>query len=86
MEEKVVEKVGEPHWYITYSCVFKAVTRRKWAWLAKEGLEVKISLLVLTFWRETGVDLTLASLKLCWELTPRTIYCKMEEGMISHVI
>ena len=64
----------------------EAVTRRKWAWLAKEGLEVKISPLVLAFWRETGVDLTLASLKLCWEVTPCTIYRKVEEGMIGHMI
>ena len=82
--------MGEPHWYIAYShmlqLVGEAVTRRKWAWPAKEGLEVKISPLVLAFWRETGVDLMLASLKLCWEPTPHTIYCKVEEGMISHVI
>ena len=47
---------------------------------------VKIFSLVLTFWRETGVDLMLASLKLCWELTPHTIYHKVEERTIGHVI
>ena len=90
MEDEVAEKVGEPYWYITYSHMLQqvgeAVTGRKWAWPAKEGLEVKISPLVLAFWGETGMDLTLASLKLCWELTPHTIYCKVEEGMISHMI
>ena len=68
-EKEVMEKVGELHWYIAYSCalqrVGEAVTSKKWAWLAKEGLEVQISPLVLAFWRETGVDLMLASLKLC---------------------
>ena len=50
------------------------------------GLEIKASPLVLSFWQEMGMDLTLASLKSCWEPMPHIIYCKVEEGIVSHVI
>ena len=52
----------------------------------REALEVKVSPLVHTFWEETGADLTMASIKLCWEPTPRAIYCKREDGPIAHII
>ena len=52
----------------------------------REALEVKISPLVHAFWEETGMDLTVASIKLCWEPTPRAIYCKREDGLIAHII
>ena len=51
-----------------------------------ETLEVRVSLLVHTFWEETGADLTVACIKLCWESTPRGIFCKREEGPVAHVI
>ena len=81
-KEEVAEGVGEPHWFVAYSHTLQWVgeeaRRQKWEWPAKEALEVKVSPLVHPFWEETGVDLTMACLKLCWEPTPRAIYCKRE--------
>ena len=89
-EDEVAEKVGEPHWFITYSYslqqVGEAASGQKWAWPAKEGLEVKVFPLIHAFWEEVGIDLTLACLKLCWELIPPTIYHKVEDGLTSQVI
>ena len=89
-KEEVAEGVGEPHWFMAYSCtlqqVGEAAHRWKWEWPAREALEVKVSLLVHAFWEETGADLTVACVKLCWEPTPRAIYCKREEGPVAHVI
>ena len=41
---------------------------------------------MLTFWQETGVDLTVACIKLCWEPTPRALYRKRENGPMAHII
>ena len=72
-QDEVAESVGEPHWFVAYSCavqwVGEAASGQKWEWPTKEALEVKVSPLVCTFWEETGTDLTLACLKLCWEPT-----------------
>ena len=46
----------------------------KWEWPVREALEVKASLLMHVFWHETGMDLTVASIKLCWEPAPRALY------------
>ena len=89
-EEEVAEGVGEPHWFMAYSHtlqqVGKAAHGQKWEWLMREALEVKVSLLVHAFWEETGMDLTMACIKLCWEPTPRAIYRKREDGPIAHII
>ena len=89
-KDKVAEGVGEPHWSMAYCCtlqwVGKAAHRWKWEWPAKETLEVKVSPLVHTFWEETGVDLIVACLKLCWEPAPRAIYHKREEGPVANVV
>ena len=53
---------------------------------AREGLEIKASPLVLVFWQEAGMVLTLTLLKSCWELTTCIIYRKVDEGTISHGI
>ena len=72
--------MGEPYWYMAYSHVLQrvgeATTGRRWAWPAREGLEIKVSPLVLT----------LTSLRSCWEPTPCIIYRKVEEGLINQVI
>ena len=47
---------------------------------------MKVSSLVHAFWEETSTDLTVACVKLCWEPTPRAIFCKREEGPVAHVI
>ena len=52
----------------------------------RETLQVKVSPLVHAFWEETGEDLTMACIKLCWEPAPRAIYCKRENGPTAHVI
>ena len=60
--------------------------RSKWEWPTREALEVKASPLVCAFWQETGVDLTVASIKLCWESPPRALYHQRENGPTTHVI
>ena len=52
----------------------------------REALEVKASPLMHTFWQETGADLTVASIKLCWEPPPRALYRQRESGPTTHVI
>ena len=88
--DEVAEGIGETHWFVAYSHalqqVGKAAHGQKWEWPAGETLEVKVSPLVRTFWEETGTDLTVACIKLCWEPTPRAIFCKREEGPVAHVI
>ena len=75
---------------MAYSCtlqrVGEAAHRQKWEWPAREALEVKAFLLVHAFWQETSTDLTMACIKLCWDPTPRAIFCKREEGPVAHII
>ena len=82
--------MGEPHWSVAYSqtlqWVGEVAHRRKWEWLRREALEIKASLLVRAFWHETDVDLMMASVKLCWEPTPRALYHKRDNGPTAHVI
>ena len=82
--------VWESHTSSWYSCtrqwVGEAACGWKWEWPAREALEVKVSLLVHAFWQETGLDLTVACIKLCWEPAPRALYCKRENGPTAHVI
>ena len=89
-EEEMAGGVGEPHWLMAYSCtlqqVGKAAHGQKWEWPMRETLQVKVSPLVHTFWEETGMDLTMACIKLCWEPSPRAIYCKRENGPTAHII
>ena len=86
----MAEGMGEPHWFMAYSrtlqWVGKVARRWKWVWPTREALEVKVSPLVHAFWEETGTDLTVAYIKLCWEPAPRAIYCKREDGPIAHII
>ena len=86
----MAEGMGEPHWFVAYSCMLqwvgKAAHGQKWVWPMREALEVKVSPLVHAFWEETGTDLTVACIKLCWESAPRAIYHKREDGPIAHVI
>ena len=81
--------MGEPHWFMAYSCtlqqVGEAACRRKWK-ARREALEIKASLLVHTFWHKTDVDLTMASVKLCWEPAPRTLHHQRENGPTTHII
>ena len=70
MDEGAAGGVGEPHWFLAYSCMLQWVGEvahgRKWE-LRRKALEIKASPLVRAFWHETDVDLTMASVKLCWE-------------------
>ena len=88
--EEMAGGMGEPHWFMAYSHVLQWVGevahRQKWEWPTREALEVKASPLVHTFWQETGMDLTVTSIKLCWEPAPRALYCQRESGPIVHVI
>ena len=90
MDEEAAGGVGEPHWFVAYSCtlqqVGEAARGRKWEWPRMEALEIKASPPVLAFWHETGMDLTMASVKLCWEPTPRALYHQRDNGPTTHVI
>ena len=59
--------------------------RRKWE-SRRETLEIKASPLVCAFWHKTDMDLMMASVKLCWEPAPRTLYHQRENGPTTHVI
>ena len=51
----------------------------------REALEVKAFPLMCTFWQETCVDLTVTSIKLCWEPPTRALYCQRESGQTTFV-
>ena len=90
MDEEAVGGMGEPHWFMAYSCMLqwvgKAAHGRKWECLRREALEIKASLLVCAFWCEIDVDLMMASVMLCWEPTPRALYHQRDNGPTAHVI
>ena len=89
-DEETAGGMGEPHWFMAYShalqWVGEVAYRQKWEWPAREAMEVKASLLVHAFWHETGMDLTVASIKLCWEPTLRTLYHQRESSPTAHII
>ena len=89
-DEEMAGGMGEPHWFMAYShalqWVGEAVHGRKWEWPSREALEVKASPLMHAFWHKMGVDLTVASINLCWEPTPRALYCQRESSPTAHVI
>ena len=81
--------MGELHWFVAYSHTLQGVGevahRRKYdTW--QEALEIKASPLVCAFWCETDVDLTIVSVKCCWEPTPRTLHHQRDNGPTAHVI
>ena len=81
--------LGEPHWFVAYSCMLQRVGetahRRKWN-VQQESLEIKASLLVYAFWCKTSVDLMMASIKHCWEPTPSTLHHQRDNGPTTHII
>ena len=89
-KEEVSEGVDEPLWFVAYSCtlqwVGEAACRWKWEWPVGKTPEVRVSPLVHTFWEETGIDLAMACIKLCWELPPRSIFQKRERGPVAYAI
>ena len=88
--EETAGGMGEPHWFVAYSCALQqlgeAACGWKWEWPMREALEVKASPLMCTFWQETGMDLTVASIKLCWDSPSRALYCQRENGPTAHII
>ena len=88
--EEVSEGVDEPLWFVAYSHalqqVGEEVCRQKWEWPVGKTPEVRVSLLVHAFWEETGVELTTACIKLCWELPPRSIFRRRERGLVAYAI
>ena len=89
-DEETAGGMGEPHWFVAYShalqWVGKVACRQKWEWPMRKALEVKASPLVHAFWQETGADLTVASIKLCWEPPPRALYHQRESSSTAHSI
>ena len=88
-DKEMAGGMGEPHWFAAYSCtlqwVGEAACGRKWEWSWREALEVRASPLVHTFWCKMGMDLTVASLKFCWEPAPRALYCQRESDPTAHI-
>ena len=82
--------MGEPLWFVAYSRALQRVGEAahgwKWKWPVGKTPEVRVSPLVHAFWEETGIDLTVACIKLCWEPAPRGIFRKREEGPVAYVI
>ena len=89
-DEEMAGGVGEPHWFVAYSCTLQWVGKvahgRKWEWPRRDALEIKASPLVDAFWHKTGVDLTVARVKLCWEPTPRALYHQRDNGPSAYII
>ena len=83
-DEEVAGGMGEPHLFMAYShalqLVGKAAHWRKWEWPRREALEIR------AFWCKTNMDLMMASVKLCWEPTPRALYHQRDNGPTTHVI
>ena len=88
-DEEAEEGMGEPHWFMAYSCTLQQVGKvacgRKWE-VRREVLEIIASPLVYAFWHETDVDLMMASVKHCWEPATRTLYHQRENGPTAHII
>ena len=88
-DEEAERGMGEPHWFMAYSCMLLQVgevaNRRKWE-ARREALEVKASPLVHAFWHKTDVDLMMVSIKSCWEPAPRTLHHQRKNGPTTHVI
>ena len=84
------EGMYEPLWFAAYPRTLQQVGEAahgwKWDWPVGKTPEVRVSPLVHAFWEETGADLTMACVKLCWEPAPRGIFCKREEGPVAYVI
>ena len=89
-DEEMEGGVGDPHWFVAYShalqWVGEVAHRKNWEWPRKEALEIKASPLVCAFWRKTSMDLMVASVKLCWEPTPRALCHQRDNGPITHII
>ena len=60
--------------------------RRKCEGPRRDALEIKALPLVRAFWHKTGMDLTIDSIKLCWEPTPRALYHQRDNGPTTHII
>ena len=52
----------------------------------KEAQEIKASLLMCAFWHKTDVDLTIGSIKHCWEPALRTLHHQRENSPTTHII
>ena len=89
MDEEAAGSMGEPHWFVAYSCTLqhmgKVARRRKWE-SRREALEIKASPLVRAFWHKTDVDLTMVSVKLCWKPAPRALYHQRDNSPTTHII
>ena len=85
-KEEVLEGVDEPLWFVAYSHALQWVGEvacgRKWEWPVGKAPEVRVSPPVHAFWEETGIDLTAACIKLCWE-PPKGHIPKEGEGPCS---
>ena len=88
--EEVLEGVDDPLWFVAYSCALQWVGevghRWRWEWPVEKTPEVRVFPLVHAFWEETGVELTMACIKLCWELPLRSVFRRRERGPVVYAI
>ena len=65
-----------------------SVRKRRWWWEWSVGRipEVGVSPLVHAFWEETGIQLAMSCVKLCWELPLRGVFRRRERGSVAHAI
>ena len=88
--EEVLEGVDDPLWFAAYShalqWVGEAACRWRWEWPVGKTPEVRVSPLVHAFWEEAGIELTMACIKLCWELPPRSVFRRRERGPVAYAI
>ena len=88
--EEVLEGVDDPLWFAAYSHalqqVSEAVHGRRWECPVGKMPEVGVSPVVHAFWEETGIKLTVACIKLCWELPLRNVFRRRERGSVAYAI
>ena len=88
--EEVLEGVDDSLWFVAYSHtlqqVGEAVCRQQWEWPVGRMPEVGVSPLVHAFWEETGIQLSMSCVKLCWELPLRGVFRRRERGLVAHAI
>ena len=86
--EEVLEGIDNSLWFAAYShalqWVGEAVHRQRWEWPV--GKMPEVSPLVHAFWEETGIQLAVSCVKLCWELPPRGVFRRRERGPVAYTI
>ena len=88
--DEVQGDVDNSLWFEAYSYALQRVGEAahgpQWQWLKGKVWKVEVSPLVRVFWEEMCIELTTSCTRLCWELSPRSVFRRRERGTISHAI